>query len=122
MPETPSRPTLQRFDPADPPEPIAHGIRGLTDVISAGTPTLTGGFYEVGGEAETFTYSCEELKVVLSGELHVDEEGKEPFVAQPGTVLYIPKDAQITFSSPAGARAFYAAHRLPFPAAATPAG
>lgn len=105
---------LLHHDPAHPAPPVDHGIRGLTDVLSAGTPALTGGFYEVGAQPETFTYSCEELKVVLSGELRVAQEGEDPFTASPDTVLFIPKGARITFSSAQGARAFYAAHRPPF--------
>jgi ethanolamine utilization protein EutQ len=89
-------------------------VKGAVDVLTAGEPHLTAGFYEVvPGDPQKATWSAEEMKIILSGELIVEEEGQEPFTATAKDVLFIPAGATVAFSTNEGALAFYVAHRDP---------
>jgi len=92
----------------------SKSVKGAVDVLTAGEPHLTAGFYEVvADDPQSATWRAEEMKIILSGTLKVHEEGQEPFEVSEKDVIYIPAGATITFSTDDRVLAYYVAHRDP---------
>ena len=89
-------------------------VKGAIDVLTAGDPHLTAGFYEVvAGDPQQATWRAEEMKLIISGELLVEEEGQEPVTVGPNDVLFIAAGATLRFSTEDRVLAFYVSHRDP---------
>ncbi|PWN89735.1 hypothetical protein FA10DRAFT_268247 [Acaromyces ingoldii] len=86
----------------------------LGDVAASNDNALSAGFY-VQHKSEkplVYTYTYDELKIVLEGELHVSEPSSgTTIVAKAGDVLNISNGATLEFNSPSTARIFYGAKR-----------
>lgn len=92
----------------------SKSVKGAVDVLTAGEPHLTAGFYEVvADDPQSATWRAEEMKIILSGTLKVHEEGQEPFEVSEQDVIFIPAGATITFSTDDRVLAFYVSHRDP---------
>lgn len=79
----------------------------LGDVCANKSNTLSAGFYEQGPGPLKYTYTYDEAKVVLEGELHIkDTTTGETFVATPGKVLNISNGAALEFTAPTKAKVF----------------
>ncbi|PWN31531.1 uncharacterized protein FA14DRAFT_162540 [Meira miltonrushii] len=88
----------------------------LGDIDCSKDKKLTGGFYEQSHSEEplNYTYTYDELKIVLEGELQIKNTATgEEFTAKAGQVLNISDGAALQFNSPTKARIFYVAKRAP---------
>lgn len=76
---------------------------------------LCGGFFELlYSQPLVFDYEYDEIKIVLEGELIVHDASTDTTLrAQPNDVLFIPKGARTTFTTPTRALAFYTHHKEP---------
>jgi ethanolamine utilization protein EutQ (cupin superfamily) len=74
----------------------------LTDVVTStgdpGAPVTCGLFRMEKGESLKYTYTYNEAKILLEGEMTVSD-GSSTQKVKPGDALYFPKGATITFSS-----------------------
>lgn len=83
---------------------IANDNAFLGDVINSQpddpSNTLSAGFYrQEKGTPLTYTYTYDEMKIIIEGSLHLkDEEGNE-VNAGPGDVFFFPAGTTITFNS-----------------------
>lgn len=59
------------------------------------------------GEPLVYTYSYEEMKIILEGEVNISDGMGEKVKAGPGDVFHFPKGATITFSTESYALAFF---------------
>ena len=111
-------PKMQTFKGAQGMELDSMGLEGinafLNDMVSSDDPDapITCGLFrmEKGGSLE-YTYSYDEAKFIVAGEMTLAEEGGETFQASAGDVVYFGKGATITFSSESSGLAFYCGQR-----------
>ena len=86
----------------------------LEDVVSsdnAGSP-ITAGFFRIeAGNPLEYTYSYDECKIMLEGEMTIMEEGGETVNLKPGDVVYFDAGTQVIFSSQTSGTAFYVGQR-----------
>jgi ethanolamine utilization protein EutQ len=93
---------------------LIFSLYSLGDIDASKDNQLSGGFYEQSHSEEplSYTYTYDELKIVLEGELQIkDTLSGEVFVAKTGQVLNISNGAALQFNSPTKARVFYVAKR-----------
>ena len=86
----------------------------LQDVISsnnADAPITCGLFRMESGNPLEYTYSYDECKIMLEGEMTVVEEGGTSADVKPGDILYFDKGTKVTFSSGSSGLAFYCGQR-----------
>ena len=86
----------------------------LQDTVSSGNENapITCGFFRMEkGNALDYTYSYDECKIMLEGEMTVAEDGGEPVMVRPGDVLYFDAGTKVTFSSASSGTAFYVGQR-----------
>jgi ethanolamine utilization protein EutQ len=74
---------------------------------------LCSGFFELkAGEPLEYTYTYDEMKVVVEGEFHLtDLDSGQQVVARPKDVLFFPKGSRIRFETPERALGFYTGQR-----------
>lgn len=74
---------------------------------------LCGGFFELkAGEPLDYTYTYDEMKVVVEGEFHLtDLDSGQTVVARAKDVLFFPKGSRIRFQTPERALGFYTGQR-----------
>jgi ethanolamine utilization protein EutQ (cupin superfamily) len=76
----------------------------LGDVINSDSDpdkTLSAGFYrQEKGQPLTYTYTYDEMKIIIEGEMSVEDETGKKVQAKPGDVFYFPKGTTITFNAP----------------------
>ena len=86
----------------------------LQDTISSNSPNapITCGFFrmEQGAPLE-YTYSYDECKIMLEGEMTLAEENGMTVHLKPGDVVYFGKGTKITFTSNSAGLAFYVGQR-----------
>ena len=63
------------------------------------SPVVCGLFRMEKGAPLTYTYTYDEAKIIIEGEMTIAEEGGEVFVAVAGDIIYFAKGATITFTS-----------------------
>lgn len=75
----------------------------LGDVIHSDSEpdkTLSAGFYrQEKGEPLKYTYTYDEMKIILEGDFSLEDETGKKVDAKPGDVFYFPKGTTITFTS-----------------------
>lgn len=66
------------------------------------------GFYRLEkGTPLVYTYTYDEMKIILEGQFQITDETGQTVTASPGDVFYFPKGAKITFTTENYGLAFY---------------
>ena len=98
-------------------ELASMGLEGieaaLSDIVTWDeTAPLTCGLFSLAkSDPLVYTYTYNEVKFVVSGEMTLAEEGGETFHATAGDIVYFDKGAKITFTSDSSGLAFYCGQR-----------
>ncbi len=98
-------------------ELASMGIEGieaaLSDITTSdeNTPMTCGLFSLAKSNPLEYTYTYNEAKFIVSGEMTLAEEGGETFHATAGDIIYFEKGAKITFTSDSSGLAFYCGQR-----------
>lgn len=74
----------------------------LSDIVSSNDPDspITCGLFRMEkGDPLTYTYTYDEAKIIIEGEMTISEEGGKTFDAVAGDIIYFAKGAIITFTS-----------------------
>ena len=108
---------MKHFEDSQSMEIASLNIEGinayLEDVVSSNdedAPITCGLFRMDAGNPLDYTYSYDECKIMLEGEMKVTEKGISKTV-KPGDVLYFDKGTSVTFSSNSSGLAFYVGQR-----------
>lgn len=75
----------------------------LSDVLSSSNPdkTITSGFFRLEkSKPLSYTYTYDEMKIIVEGEMSITDETGNTVNVVPGDVLYFEKGSKITFDSP----------------------
>lgn len=86
----------------------------LQDAISSNNENapITCGFFQMdAGNPLEYTYSYDECKIMLEGEMTITEEGGASVTLNPGDVVYFDSGTKVTFSSKSSGKAFYVGQR-----------
>ena len=86
----------------------------LEDTVSsnnADAPITCGFFKMESGNPLEYTYSYDECKIMLEGEMTITEEGGATVTLKPGDVVYFDSGTKVTFSSNSSGKAFYVGQR-----------
>ncbi len=86
----------------------------LQDVASSNDPNspISFGFFRMeAGSPLEYTYSYDECKIIVEGEMTVEEVGGETVNVSPGDVLFFPKGTKTIFSSKSSGLGFYCGQR-----------
>jgi ethanolamine utilization protein EutQ (cupin superfamily) len=86
----------------------------LSDIVSSNDPDAPiscGLFRMEKGKPLEYTYTYDEVKIIIAGEMTISEENGESVHAQAGDVVYFDQDAKITFTSESSGLAFYCGQR-----------
>jgi len=86
----------------------------LQDTVSSSNDTapISGGFFRMeAGNSLEYTYSYDECKIMLEGEMTIAESGGETVTLKPGDVVYFDSGTTVTFSSKSSGTAFYVGQR-----------
>lgn len=71
------------------------------------------GFYRLEkGTPLVYTYTYDEMKIILEGQFEISDEVGQKVTATPGDVFYFPKGAKITFTTPSYGLAFFVSERV----------
>lgn len=92
---------LEPFDQA----PAGQDIQ-LKDVITSREGNLAAGFMTFSKSELPWNLTYDEVDYVVEGTFTLKANGKT-YTCQAGDVMYIPKDTQVVFGSPAQAKVFY---------------
>ncbi|OAK98295.1 hypothetical protein IQ06DRAFT_318307 [Phaeosphaeriaceae sp. SRC1lsM3a] len=112
-------PAMQYFEKAQSsfkPPLVANENAFLGDVASSQSTSpsapISGGFYRLEkGTPLDYTYSYDEMKIILEGHFYIkDETGKE-VKAEKGDVFFFPKGARIIFRTDDYGLAFFTGQR-----------
>ncbi|EPE05335.1 ethanolamine utilization protein [Ophiostoma piceae UAMH 11346] len=82
-------------DKRDPEKPISCGLYRLKK-----------------GEPLVYTYTYDEMKIILEGDYTISDETGQKVEAKPGDVFYFPKGSTITFTTTDYGLAFYCGQRV----------
>jgi len=86
----------------------------LSDTVSSNDPDapISCGFFRMEkGNPLEYTYTYDEAKIIVDGEMTISEEGGESFHAVAGDVVYFDKGAKITFTSNSYGIGFFCGQR-----------
>ncbi len=86
----------------------------LSDIVSSNDPDAPiscGLFRMEKGDALEYTYTYDEVKIIIDGEMTISEENGESFNAVAGDVIYFDKGAKITFTSNSSGLGFVCGQR-----------
>ncbi|KAK5807301.1 hypothetical protein VI817_001559 [Penicillium citrinum] len=91
---------------------IANENAFLGDVISSDKDNaekpISCGFYRLEkGTPLVYTYTYDEMKIILEGQFEISDETGQKVTASPGDVFYFPKGVTITFTTPDYGLAFF---------------
>ncbi|TQB77153.1 hypothetical protein MPDQ_004553 [Monascus purpureus] len=91
---------------------IANENAYLGDVFSSEKLSpekpISAGFYRLEkGTPLVYTYTYDEMKIILEGEYEISDETGQKVQAKPGDVFFFPKGATITFTTESYGLAFY---------------
>ena len=98
-------------------ELTSMGIEGIEAALSDLTtsdenaPMTCGLFGLAKSNPLVYTYTYNEAKIIVSGEMTLAEEGGETFHATAGDIIYFDKGAKITFTSDSSGLAFFCGQR-----------
>ncbi len=98
-------------------ELTSMGIEGIEAALSDLTtsdenaPMTCGLFSLAKSDPLVYTYTYNEAKIIVSGEMTLAEEGGETFHATAGDIIYFDKGAKITFTSDSSGLAFFCGQR-----------
>ncbi len=113
-----SDPKMKTFKGAGSMELASMDMEGVNafvaDVVSSNDPDapITCGLFRMEkGNPLKYTYTYDEAKIIVEGEMTIAEEGGETFHAVAGDVIYFDKGAAITFSSNSSGLGFYCGQR-----------
>ncbi|KAM5345234.1 hypothetical protein ACJ41O_011096 [Fusarium nematophilum] len=82
-----------------------------TSAADADKP-LSAGFFRMNkGTPLTYTYKYDETKIMLEGNMTLEDSTGQKVHAKPGDVFFIPKGTTITFTSPDSGLAYYTGAR-----------
>jgi ethanolamine utilization protein EutQ (cupin superfamily) len=69
---------------------------------------MSAGFYRLEkGTPLVYTYTYDEMKIILEGQFEISDETGQKVTATPGDVFYFPKGVTITFSTETYGLAFF---------------
>jgi len=109
---------MKHFDKAQSKEITSLGIDGinafLQDTVSSDSENapISGGFFRMeAGNSLEYTYSYDECKIMLEGEMTITEKGGETVIMKPGDVIYFASGTTVIFSSQTSGTAFYVGQR-----------
>ena len=74
----------------------------LSDIVTSNDPNapITCGLFRMEkGNPLTYTYTYDEAKIIIEGEMSISEKDGETFDAVAGDIIYFAKGATITFTS-----------------------
>ena len=86
----------------------------LQDLVSSKSESspITSGFFRIEkGNPLEYTYSYDECKIMLAGEMCVTEKGGDTVRLKPGDVIFFDKGTTATFSSDTYGTVFYVGQR-----------
>jgi len=86
----------------------------LQDTISSENEQapITCGFFKMeAGNPLEYTYSYDECKIMLEGEMTITEKDGQTVTMKPGDVIYFDSGTTVTFSSQSSGTAFYVGQR-----------
>jgi len=86
----------------------------LGDIVASNDPNAPiscGLFRMEKGNPLEYTYSYDEAKIILEGEMTISEVGGETIEAKAGDILYFEEGAKITFTSKSSGLGFYCGQR-----------
>jgi ethanolamine utilization protein EutQ (cupin superfamily) len=75
------------------------------------SPVVCGFFRMEKGAPLEYTYTYDDIKIILEGEMTVSEENGKTIEAKPGDVFLYKKGAKITFASNSSGLGFYCGQR-----------
>lgn len=95
---------------------IANENAFLGDVASSdsidSTSPISAGFYRLEkGTPLVYTYTYHEMKILVEGEMDIEDETGQKVHAVPGDVFWFPKGAKITFTTESYGLAFFTGAR-----------
>ncbi|KAI5813281.1 RmlC-like cupin domain-containing protein [Pyronema omphalodes] len=95
---------------------IANNNAFLGDIFSSEKVNpekpISAGLYRLEkGEPLVYTYTYDEMKIILEGEYQISDETGQTVTAKPGDVFFFEKGAKITFTTPDYGLAFYCGQR-----------
>ncbi|KAF1809157.1 hypothetical protein P152DRAFT_461799 [Eremomyces bilateralis CBS 781.70] len=93
---------------------IANGNAFLGDISTSldKEKPISAGFYRLEpGPALDYTYTYDEMKIIVSGSFDITDESGTTAHAVPGDVFYFPKGAKIHFETTEGGLAFFTGQR-----------
>ncbi|KAJ5973270.1 hypothetical protein N7481_010480 [Penicillium waksmanii] len=73
---------------------------------------MSAGFYRLEkGTPLVYTYTYDEMKIILEGQFEISDETGQKVTATPGDVFYFPKGVTITFTTETYGLAFFTGQR-----------
>ncbi|KAJ9500291.1 hypothetical protein LTR99_001494 [Exophiala xenobiotica] len=114
-----STPAFQHFANAQKefkPPLIANENAFLGDVVTSEKndpeKPISAGFYRLEkGTPLVYTYTYDEMKIIVEGEFDITDETGQSVHATPGDVFYFPKGSKITFTTDSYGLGFYCGQR-----------
>lgn len=97
------------FDTGDPNAKVCY-----QELISKEEAQISAGFLEIDHSSFDWELTYEEIDYVISGTLEITIES-QTFTANPGDVVFVPKDSKVTWCSPNKVKLFYATYPANWP-------
>lgn len=82
-----------------------------SDKLSPETPMSSGLYRLKKGEPLVYTYTYDEMKIILEGQFEISDGEGQTVTATKGDVFFFPKGSTITFTTPDYGLAFYVGQR-----------
>ena len=82
-----------------------------SDKTGAESPISAGLYRLEKGEPLKYTYTYDEMKIILEGDFTISDETGQEVTASPGDVFFFPKGSVITFTTSNYGLAFYCGQR-----------
>ena len=87
------------------------GIIIIREHLSPSTP-ISAGFYRLEpGTPLEYTYTYDEMKIIVDGEFEISDESGQSVKAVKGDVFFFPKGSKITFKTEKGGLGFFCGQR-----------
>lgn len=109
---------MQHFPQEQAKELASMGLEGIRAYLSetvcsdSEQAPITAGFFRMeAGESLEYTYSYDECKLLLEGELTLAERGGATVTLRPGDVVFFSKGTTVTFSTASSGTVFYVGQR-----------
>ncbi len=109
---------MKYFNKAQSKEVASLNIEGinafLQDTVASGndaSPISCGFFQMDAGNPLEYTYSYDECKIMLEGEMTITDEDGQSVTMNPGDVIYFDSGTKVTFTSKSSGKAFYVGQR-----------